>query len=163
LSVTVAPAPAPARRLRDDPLFWLAAAAGPVAWAGLRLWLAPGTLPAWPPALWSASPVRFALAVAVYPVLEEIVFRGFLQPWIAERLPAAAGFGGTAIRRAAAANVVTSAAFAAAHLYGHPWGWALATFFPSLVFGFFRDRHGGLSAPIALHVLYNAGYFALVA
>jgi membrane protease YdiL (CAAX protease family) len=164
-----APARPVGRTLRGDPLFWLAVAAGPAAWMGLRLWLANATLPEWPPALWSSSPLRFALAAALYPVLEEIVFRGGLQPWIAtalERHSGAAGLVGAdhlLAHHRLIANVLTSIAFAAAHLYGHPAGWALATFFPSLVFGFFRDRYGGLAAPIALHVLYNAGYFGFVA
>jgi membrane protease YdiL (CAAX protease family) len=107
------------------------------------------------------------------------VFRSALQPWLRDRLTAwtdspprpAAGSdvrakAGLAARFAAPgvlANLITSAVFAIAHLYGHSPPWALATFFPSLVFGLFRDRYNSLSAPIALHVFYNAGYFSLVA
>jgi membrane protease YdiL (CAAX protease family) len=36
-------------------------------------------------------------------------------------------------------------------------------FFPSLVFGLFKDRTQRLLAPILLHVFYNAGYFWLFA
>ena len=59
------------------------------------------------------------------------------------------------------ANVLTSIAFAAVHLYAHPPLWALAVFFPSLVFGYFRDRSGRLEGPILLHIGYNASYFML--
>jgi membrane protease YdiL (CAAX protease family) len=143
----------PPRRAGNDPLFWLAIAAGPAVWIALRASSGAGLMPTWPPAPWVASPWGFVLAMAVYPVLEEIVFRGGLQPWIAGKLARAP-------KPAIAANILTSIAFAAAHLYAHTPAWALATFFPSLVFGFFRDRHGGLPTPIALHVFYNAGYFS---
>ncbi len=39
--------------------------------------------------------------------------------------------------------------------------WAALVFFPSLVFGFFKDRTKHLVAPVILHVFYNAGYFWL--
>ena len=142
--------------LRADPWWWLALAAGPVAWLLLRRFGAGGAL-TWPPALWAASPGRFAALALVYPVLEEMVFRGAVQPalrgWLAGRRTPAPG---------TLANIATSLAFALAHLAAHPPAWALATFFPSLVFGWFRDRHGGLAAPVMLHVVYNAGYFLLV-
>jgi membrane protease YdiL (CAAX protease family) len=32
---------------------------------------------------------------------------------------------------------------------------------PSLLYGYFRDRHGSVYPAIALHVFYNAGYFLL--
>jgi len=34
-------------------------------------------------------------------------------------------------------------------------------FFPSLVFGYFKDRTGRLTAPILLHIFYNAGFLWL--
>ncbi len=92
----------------------------------------------------------------VYPVLEEIVFRGGLQPWLRRHPRAAANWHGVSV-----ANIATSVVFAATHLLRHPPGWATAMFLPSLVFGYFRDRHDSLKGPIALHVFYNMGYFWL--
>ncbi len=34
---------------------------------------------------------------------------------------------------------------------------------PSLVFGYFKDKYHSLTAPILLHVFYNAGFFWLFA
>ncbi|MEQ8798377.1 MAG: JDVT-CTERM system glutamic-type intramembrane protease [Salinisphaeraceae bacterium] len=95
------------------------------------------------------------MAILVYPVVEEWLFRGELQPRIGRKL----------IRRfgpLSAANLVTSALFTALHLLFHPPGWALAVFLPSLVFGYFRDATGGLAAPMLLHGFYNACFFVLL-
>lgn len=139
-------------RLIRDPLFWAALAAGPAACAALALlpWVpwSPG-LPAGP-LLW---PV---LAVLVYPPLEEYVFRGGLQPWLAGRWHRHWG-------ALTAANLGASAAFAGLHFLFHPPLWAAGVLVPSLVFGYFRERHGGLTAPIALHASYNAVYLLLLA
>ena len=59
------------------------------------------------------------------------------------------------------ANLLTSLLFTALHFINHAPLWAAAVFFPSLVFGFFKDRTGKLAAPIILHVFYNSGYFWL--
>lgn len=89
----------------------------------------------------------------VYPPLEEIIFRGGLQPALlsVSRL-SRARFGITY------ANVVTSAVFAAVHLVTLPPLWALLVFVPSLVFGAARDRYDGIAASIVLHMFYNAGF-----
>lgn len=134
-----------------DIRFWLALAAGPAAVWGLS-WL-PGLSwsPGWPPGSWQ-WPV---LAILVYPPLEETVFRGGVQPWLAVRT----------VRRwgpLSAANVGTSLLFSVAHLPFQPPWWAAAVLLPSLVFGYFRERHDGLAAPITLHAAYNASYVLLL-
>lgn len=101
-----------------------------------------------------ASPWLFVL---VYPVLEELVFRGLVQGWLLQRPALAAPLvARTWLAGLSAANVVTAALFAAAHLLRSPWPWALATFLPGLVFGWLRERHGGVTAPAIVHVAYNA-------
>lgn len=102
----------------------------------------------------SEPPWRALLWIAlIYPVLEEYVFRGGLQ---------AALFRNTQLSRAwlgiSLANVATSIVFAAMHLINQPPIWAMLVFFPSLVFGWMRDRYDKLHASIALHVVYNAGF-----
>jgi membrane protease YdiL (CAAX protease family) len=49
----------------------------------------------------------------------------------------------------------------AAHALTHPPEWAAAMLFPSLVFGYFRDRYRSVVPAAALHVFYNAGWFLL--
>lgn len=127
-----------------------ALAAAPVFWA-VCFWYSQSVFqPAWP----LARPLLFAALVVAYPVLEEIVFRGLVQPAIAARLPGRWGL-------LSRANLLTSLLFAVLHLFFRPPGWALATFFPSLVFGYFRERHAGIGSPILLHIWFNLGYFLL--
>ena len=93
--------------------------------------------------------------VVLYPIVEEIVFRGFIQPFLAKRLSQRWSV-------FSVANVLTSLLFVAVHLINHPPLWALAVFGPSLVFGYSQERYNHLVAPIILHCSYNAGYFLLL-
>lgn len=129
-----------------DPLLWIALAAGPVVWVGMAWLLAPELDPAWP----LAAPGIFLLGVVAYPVLEEVVFRGLIQDWIGRKLRHKLG-------PISLANVLTSLLFAMAHLLRQPWHWATLVFIPSLVFGYFRERHATLGTPILLHAFYNLG------
>jgi membrane protease YdiL (CAAX protease family) len=134
--------------LRD----WQLAAAlslGPLFW--LALFVSQSGVPARVPG--SAS--TLILLVLVYPVLEEIAFRGAVQDFLGRRL---GGRGGTALSRA---NLATSILFAVAHIAWRGDPLAGAVFFPSLVFGYFRERHATLVSPIVLHVSYNAGLFLI--
>ncbi len=98
----------------------------------------------------------FVKVALIWPVAEELVFRGVIQEWLKERMP----FGKSAVLTRA--NLVTSVLFAAAHLFYHPALHAVSVFFPSLVFGYFRERYDRLWPPIALHVVYNACWFLIV-
>jgi membrane protease YdiL (CAAX protease family) len=60
------------------------------------------------------------------------------------------------------ANIITSLLFSAVHLINHPPLWALATFMPSLIYGYSMERYKNLTAPTTLHCIYNAGYFVVV-
>lgn len=100
--------------------------------------------PPWHALLWIA---------AVYPVLEEYVFRGGLQATLYRNTRMSWSWLGIS-----AANVTTSIVFAAMHLISQPPAWAMLVFFPSLVFGWVRDRYDRLQASIVLHVVYNAGF-----
>ena len=102
------------------------------------------------------SPVQFLIVSLVYPVLEELAFRGFVQGALRRT-----SWGVRSVAGVSGANLATSVAFAALHFLRHPPLWAGLTFFPSLVFGYFRDRSGGVVLPIVLHVFYNLGYFWL--
>jgi membrane protease YdiL (CAAX protease family) len=141
-------------RLAHDRHFAAALAAGPVAWVALALVAGAPPNPAW----LLADPARALSLVVAWPILEEALFRGAIQPaCLRTRWGAREAWGLTT------ANVATSALFAAAHLATHAPEWAAAAFVPSLVFGHFRERYGSIVPGAALHVFYNAGYFLLVA
>lgn len=136
----------------QDYRFWLAVLAGPLAWFVLwRLGL---------PIDHETPPLDIVLRVALlYPVLEELVFRGGIQALLLEKLPR--------LRRRIAtlsiANMTTSILFAGMHLFTHTPLWALLVIPPSLVFGWAMERYGTVVAPILLHVIYNAGFVLLFA
>jgi len=81
------------------------------------------------------------------------VFRGAIQGYLIGRIS------WQIPGPASSANIATSFAFAALHgiVWANPW--SLLVFFPSLVYGYFREKTGGLVAPIVLHAFYNAGFF----
>lgn len=138
--------------LRRDPLFWLALVAGPLCWLLIYLLLRPAPPQwAWP----LAAPAEYLLPVLVYPALEEIVFRGLLQE-LAQEYISRRSLGPLSL-----ANLLTSLVFTGFHFLNHAPLWAALVFFPSLVFGFFKDRHGNLTAPILLHGFYNAGFLLI--
>ncbi len=93
------------------------------------------------------------MLVIVMPVLEEIVFRGFVQEKLAVLTRQVSW------SRISAANLITSLLFVAFHFISHPPVWAALVLIPSLVFGYSKDEFKSLMAPILLHVIYNAGYF----
>ena len=99
------------------------------------------------PALW--------MLVLLYPLLEEIIFRGILQPFLSR-------FVRTSWSILSLANIITSTLFVSLHFISHPPLWALATFFPSVIFGYIQERTNNLLAPIILHCSYNAAYFVML-
>jgi membrane protease YdiL (CAAX protease family) len=137
------------KRLTRDGQFWAALLAAPVFWVVLWLFKSPRPEWGWPLLL----PAQFLLLVVVYPLLEELVFRGALQGWLRAR-----GWGATELGVVTVANVISSAVFTLTHLLVNPVYLSAAVFLPSLVFGYFRDRYDQLRASIALHIFYNAGY-----
>jgi len=136
-----------------DPLFLLAMAAGPACWLVLYFfYFQQSDVLLNKPLLY---PWWFLKLVVVSPVLEEILFRGLLQELTHDYLSKAA------LGPLTLANFLTSVLFAGAHFFYHAPQWAALVFFPSLVFGFFKERTAGLTAPIILHAFYNAGFIWL--
>jgi uncharacterized protein len=144
----------PISRLAHDRHFAAALAAGPVAWIALALALNVQPSPAWI----LGDPVRALSLVVAWPLLEEALFRGGVQPALLRT-----HWGAREAWGLTTANVATSVLFATAHLASQAPEWAAAAFVPSLVFGHFRERYGSIAPGAALHVFYNAGYFLLVA
>lgn len=137
--------------LSKDILFLVALLAGPACWLVLYYLLTPDIYWQWP----LHRPGLFLMPALVYPVLEEIAFRGLLQELVHEHVSHAS------IGPLSYANLLTSVVFTGLHFIYHPPLWAALVLFPSLVFGFFKDRTRALTAPIILHVFYNAGFLWL--
>lgn len=110
---------------------------------GLSAWLLPE--PAVSPS------VTFLLLSAL---VEEVVFRLLMQGEIHRLVRNIYLLPGLSL-----ANAATSGIFAAMHLLHHPPLWALAVFFPSLVFGWAMDRYQSVLPPVLLHLLYNILFF----
>lgn len=138
------------KRLLADPHFLVALALAPLVWGALYLWQGSSGAP--------LDLKLFIMVCLVYPVLEELAFRGFIQSWLLD-YPL---FAKNIVAKLSAANIVTSLVFAAAHLFGQPPLWAASVFFPSLVFGYFRDRTQRVLPGILLHCWYNAGFFLIL-
>jgi membrane protease YdiL (CAAX protease family) len=83
---------------------------------------------------------------------EEIFFRGYLQTrlqaLLGRRLVVLGGDVGPAVW-------LTSVLFALSHLVAIPSGHRLAVFFPSLLFGWLRDRTGSVAGAVVAHALSN--------
>jgi len=92
----------------------------------------------------------------VYPVLEEIVFRGATQGLLWKTRLAALALGPLS-----GPNLLTSVVFTVLHLALQPTILSLGIIVPSLVFGYFRDRYQGLGPSIVLHIFYNAGFLLI--
>jgi len=138
-------------RFWRDSLFYAAVAAALAYWLVLFLVTRPQPEFDWP----LRAPLAFLYPALLYPLVEELVFRGVLQD-LAHRYLKAWSLGPLTH-----ANILTSVLFTALHFVNHPPLWAAAVALPSLLFGFFKDRSGRLAAPILLHVFYNSGYFWL--
>ena len=139
------------KRCFYDPWFYLALAAGPLVWCGLLLTgVATGIgLPAIS---------LLVLGVLVYPILEEIVFRGALQGWLLEHSVLSQSL----LPGISYANLLASLVFSLFHFISQPPLWAALVFFPSIIFGWSRDRFGSLPGSIILHAFYNAGFLLLI-
>ncbi len=132
-------------RFLADPLFWAAIAAGAATVRALLPWI---------PAAAGRPDVPALLSfILLQPLVEEWVFRGQLQPWLRRHLQAGASAG-----LISPSNLATSALFSCAHLLTHSVAWSAAVMLPSLVFGWFRERHGHIGPGLALHAIYNACY-----
>jgi membrane protease YdiL (CAAX protease family) len=100
-----------------------------------------------------ASPLLLMNTLLLYPVVEELLFRGVIQGALLDRSSLTICHLG--ISRA---NMITSLLFVSLHLVNQSPGWALAVLVPSLALGHIRERYSSLAAPILLHIVFNATY-----
>lgn len=106
---------------------------------------------------WLLDDLTFLLFfVILYPLLEELIFRGLIQDYFA-KLTKKINFVQISL-----ANVITSLLFMVMHLVYHAPLWAILTFVPSLIFGYFKDRYNLIMPSIILHMFYNLCYFSLI-
>jgi membrane protease YdiL (CAAX protease family) len=89
--------------------------------------------------------------ILFYPVLEEFVFRGVIQEYIASKTKQYPSFFYLTV-----ANIVTSVLFVLMHFIHHTPLWAMLVFIPSLIFGYFKEQYRHIGASIFLHMFYNA-------
>ena len=75
--------------------------------------------------------------------IEELFFRGWMQTLLRKRF------------RPIPAIACTSLIFALAHVIANPLIHSLAVFFPGLIMGFLRERHGNIASSTAFHAIAN--------
>lgn len=138
-----------------DRQFYLALAAAPLTLGSIAI-----VMPALLNVPRSFDWVRVLMLLLWSPVIEEVLFRGFVQGRV-ER----SAFGRRNIAGITTANLFASLLFSVAHLIHQTPVWAVLVFIPSLAFGYFRTRHGTLTGPVMLHGTYNGFYllFAVMA
>lgn len=76
-------------------------------------------------------------------VIEEIFFRGWIYPLLRKKLPALVSI------------VITSAVFAAAHIFVARTLFLAAVFFPGCVMAALRERHGSIATSTIFHGTCN--------
>ena len=89
-------------------------------------------------------PIFVLLVTLAVPWLEEVAFRGFLQPALS-RLLGSARWG----------VVLTAGLFAAAHLGAVQWDGLPGLFVLGLGLGILRDQTGRIESAVVVHVLFN--------
>lgn len=95
--------------------------------------------------------------ILLYPVIEEMLFRGMIQEFIGQKTEQYGHFFCITI-----ANLLTSILFVLMHFIHHSPVWAILTLFPSLIFGYFKERYNNIIPSIILHIFYNLNYFSLI-
>jgi len=105
----------------------------------------------------TSSTIKFSLSLSLkfyliqfflVAVPEEVAFRGILMEILLNKFKKNWG-------KLSFANLVASIAFAMCHAFYHPFWFAVLTFFPGLVFGYFREKYDSVLPSIILHFFYN--------
>jgi hypothetical protein len=86
--------------------------------------------------------------------VEEVLFRGIIQGLMLKNR-----LGSRKLAGISGANIGATALFTIGHFVSHSPAWAVSVVIPSLVFGYFRERHRSAYPAITLHIAYNAFYF----
>jgi len=107
---------------------------------------------------WLFSDIRsLFFLIFLYPIVEELIFRGLIQEYIERKTHKI-----TVFKALSWANIFTSLLFVLMHLAYHSPIWAMLVFFPSLVFGYFKERYEHIIPSIVLHSFYNLWHFSII-
>ena len=107
---------------------------------------------------WLLSDMKsFFFLIFFYPLIEELTFRGIIQEFISQRSKQQKLFLSLSL-----ANIFSSLLFVLMHFVYHEPIWALLTFFPSLIFGYFKEKYSNITPSIMLHMFYNLCYFSFI-
>ncbi|RRS30264.1 MAG: hypothetical protein P794_07890 [Epsilonproteobacteria bacterium (ex Lamellibrachia satsuma)] len=93
--------------------------------------------------------------IFLYPVIEELAFRGLIQEYLSKVTGYRSLFPYVSV-----ANLMTSLLFVLMHFVHHEPLWAFLVFFPSLVFGYFKESFDSVLPSIFLHMFYNFTFFS---
>jgi len=99
----------------------------------------------------------FFFLIFLYPLIEELTFRGIIQEYIAKKTKQQSFF-----LHLSVANLLTSLLFVLIHFVHHAPIWAILVFFPSLVFGYFKEKFDNVIPSIILHMFYNLSFFSFI-
>ncbi|TVP56489.1 MAG: JDVT-CTERM system CAAX-type protease [Halomonadaceae bacterium] len=94
--------------------------------------------------------------VVIFPVLEELVFRGLIQGSLLRTQ-----WGQKRFVSLSLANLLTTLCFALLHGPRGGITLALAVILPSLALGVFRERHRSVLSPVLLHMVFNGSVMAV--
>jgi CAAX protease family protein len=134
-----------------DREFLVALMAGGIFWCILAL-----TLPVSPLSWSQLLSWQFVALALIHPCVEEFLFRGALQGTVKRYT-----WGQRSWHGCTSANAIVSFLFMVGHWWQHPPLWALAVLLPALLFGWLRDHYDSVYPSMALHAVYNTGYFWL--
>ena len=101
-------------------------------------------------------PLRAVAILLLFPILEEIVFRGLIQDYISLKLSTWDKYLGITT-----ANWLTTLLFCLTHFVTRSFIVALLVIVPSLLLGALRDRGFSIKALAAIHVYWNGGVYLL--
>jgi len=99
----------------------------------------------------------FWILILFYPLIEELSFRGTIQEYLSHRIVPNKYLIGVSL-----ANILTSLLFVLMHFFYHSPIWALLVFFPSLLFGYFKECFSSVIPSVLLHSFYNLVFFSLI-
>ena len=88
--------------------------------------------------------------VIISPVVEEIVFRGGVLPYLLRHIVLNSSYWHISY-----ANIITSLIFCSLHFINQSVISSVAIFIPSLIFGVFYQRYHHIAPSIILHSVYN--------
>lgn len=135
----------------QDPLIKAGFVVAPLFWFALYFISPPQGSQAW----LLVAPLWYLKLALLYPILEELVFRGLVQSQIFNVLRK------VKLGPFTWANIGASVVFCGFHFLSHAPIWAGLVIIPSLYFGYLKDKYHSLKQPILMHVFFNAGYFLI--